>query len=112
VPPALQGAWQLVSLQVGGQAAVPAPSGHAFTADFGADGRVSLVADCNRCGGGFAASGGTLDVGSMACTLAYCSTAPLDTQYAGLVQSAKQWSVTGSELSLESSAGTVRLRRP
>jgi len=112
VPAALLGGWQLVSLQKTGQAVQPAPAQHTFTADFRSDGRVSLVADCNRCNGGFAAGNATIEVGPIASTRAACSTAPLDTDYAGLVEGAKQWSVSGSALKLQSPAGTVLLRRP
>ena len=112
VPAALLGGWQLVSLQKTGQAVQPAPAQHTFTADFRSDGRVSLVADCNRCSGGFAAGNATIQVGPIASTRAACSTAPLDTDYAGLVESAKQWSISGRELKLQSPSGTLFLRRP
>ena len=111
-PAALLGAWQLVSLQKAGQTAQPAPAQHAFTADFRSDGRVSLVADCNRCSGGFSAGDTTIVVGPMASTRAACSTAPFDTDYAGLVAGAQQWSVSRSGLKLQSPSGTLLLRRP
>jgi len=112
IPPALLGAWQLVSLHKTGQAVQAAPAQHGFTADFGSDGRVSLAADCNRCRGGFTASSATIEVGPTACTRAACSTAPFDTDYADLVAAARQWSVSGSELDLQSPSGTLVLRRP
>lgn len=108
---AIRGAWQLVSLQKAGQEAVALPAGHRFSADFQADGRVSLVADCNRCAAGYTAGAESLEVGLMACTRAYCSTAPVDTDFAGLVNAARRWSVTGEELQLTSETGSLRLRR-
>jgi heat shock protein HslJ len=107
----LEGRWQLVSLQPAGQPAVPAPSDASFTAEFGSDARLSLVADCNRCGSAYDAGSGTLSVGTMACTLAYCATAPVDTQFSGLVQAAQNWSLENGELELRSAQGTLRLRR-
>jgi heat shock protein HslJ len=107
----LQGHWQLVSLQEPGQPQVAAPAGATFSADFGSDGRVSLVADCNRCNSSYVAGGATLQVGNMACTRAYCTTAPLDTRFAALVQSAQAWRVGSDELELSSPEGTLRLRR-
>jgi heat shock protein HslJ len=109
--PSLRGEWQLVSLQRAGQEAVDAPAGHRFSADFQADGRVGLVADCNRCSAGYTAGAESLEVGLMACTRAYCSTAPLDTDFAGLVSAARRWSLAGEQLQLSSEAGTLRLRR-
>ena len=108
----LAGEWQLVSIRPTGEAAQSAPAGRSFKADFRTDGRVALVADCNRCGGSYSSSEDSLEVGPMACTRAYCSSAPLDTQYVQLLQGARQWSVSGGDLTLTSAAGTVRMRRP
>jgi hypothetical protein len=44
----------------------------------------------------------------MACTRAACSTAPLDTTYAGLVQGATSWSAAADRLELRSEAGVLR----
>jgi heat shock protein HslJ len=107
----LEGRWQLVSLQASGGPEVPAPSGATFTAEFGSDARLSLVADCNRCGSTYEAGSGTLSVGQMACTLAYCPTAPVDTQFAGLVQASQNWRLENGELKLVSAEGTLRLQR-
>jgi heat shock protein HslJ len=107
----LLGEWQLVNLQKAGQAVVTAPAGHTFTADFTSEGRVHMAADCNRCFAEYSAAPGTIEVGLIGCTLAYCFTAPLDTTFAGLVSAARQWSVSGEELTLSSEDGTVILRR-
>lgn len=107
----LEGRWELVSLQPAGQPAVPAPAGASFNAEFGTDGRLSLAADCNRCGSTYEAGSGTLSVGLMACTLAYCPTAPVDTQFSGLVQASQNWRLDNGELELRSAEGTLRLRR-
>jgi heat shock protein HslJ len=111
----IEGRWQLVSLQKAGQAVVVAPAGGRFNADFQSNGHVSLQADCNMCSAGYVVAGSALRVGGpnglMACTRAYCSTAPLDTDYAALVTSAQTWRVDGSELTLQSGDGTLRLRR-
>lgn len=107
----LQGTWQLVSLQPSGQPQVPAPTGASFSVGFDSDGRVSVAADCNRCGSTYQADRDTLHVGDMACTLAYCATAPVDTQFSGLVSSAESWSVESGQLELRSGEGTLRLRR-
>jgi putative lipoprotein len=84
-----------------------------FTAEFGADGRVALRADCNRCSGTYTAGSRSLAVGPMACTRAFCTaTAPVDTTFAGLVSSAQTWTSSGDrELELASSAGVLRFQR-
>jgi heat shock protein HslJ len=107
----LEGRWQLVSLQLAGQPAVQAPGTATFTVEFATDGRLSVVADCNRCGSTYEAGSGTLGVATMACTLAYCATAPVDTQFSGLVGAAHNWALKSGELELRSAEGTVRLRR-
>jgi len=107
----LRGAWQLVSLEKTAQQAVTPPVGRRFSADFRADGRVQMVADCNYCSSSYSAGAESLEVGFGACTRAYCMTAPLDTDFVGLVVGAKRWSVAGEELVLTSESGSLRFRR-
>jgi heat shock protein HslJ len=107
----LLGDWQLVTLTESGLSAVAVAEPQRFTASFAADGRVALRADCNRCSSGYSADGGTLTVGLMACTRAYCSSAPLDTTFASLVQQATTWTASNAGLELRSDAGTLKLRR-
>ena len=107
----LSGTWQAVWLQPQGQPTVNAPTEVTLSANFGSDGRLSLRADCNNCNASYAATGYTLEVSRMACTLAACPSAPLDTQFAGLVQSAEWWGLVDDQLELSSAAGRVRLRR-
>ena len=107
----LVGNWQLVSLTESGHASVDVAEPERFTAEFGPDGRVSLRADCNRCSGGYTATKGALTVGPMACTRAYCSSAPLDTTFAMLVSEAKAWTAANGGLELRGDSGILRLRR-
>ena len=108
----LQGVWQLVSLQEAGGAVVPAPAPARFTAEFGADGRLGVRADCNRCQGAYEASPGTLAMNPlMACTLAYCQSAPLDTLYVSLLLDSTSWTVEDACLELRSARGALRFRR-
>ena len=107
----LVGDWQLVTLTETGHASMAVSEPQRFTASFRSDGLVSLRADCNRCTGGYTATRGTLAVGPMACTRAYCSSAPLDTTFASLVQGATTWTATDGRLELRSDAGVLGLRR-
>ena len=107
----LAGAWQLVSVTATGQAAVSVGEPERFTAEFGAEGRVSLRADCNRCTGAYTATTSALTVGPMACTRAYCSSAPLDTTFTTLVGGATTWTAEKSSLELRGDSGLLRLRK-
>jgi heat shock protein HslJ len=108
----LQGRWRLVSLQDAGSVSRPAPAGN-FSAEFRDDGRVSLVADCNLCSGSYKASTSSLEVNPvMACTMAFCPSAPFDTQYVALVIASKSWSVSAAgALELRSDRGVTSFTR-
>jgi heat shock protein HslJ len=105
------GTWHLVSLRENGQAEVSIADPGTFTAVFGDDGRVQIKADCNRCVAGYTArSNGSLTVGLMACTRAFCTaTTPTDTTFANLVAGAQAWS-SPDDAHLELVAGTGVLR--
>jgi heat shock protein HslJ len=107
---ALAGAWKALALAPTGEAGVTIGDPERFTAEF-RDGRLSLLADCNRCSGGYTAGAGTLSTTPLACTRAYCASAPVDTQFTALVGSATTWTVSADRLELASAAGVARLRR-
>ncbi len=107
---ALAGTWKAGARAPAGEASLTIGEPERFTAEF-RDGRVSLVADCNRCTAGYVAGAGTLKTTPMACTRAYCASAPADTQFSALVSSATAWTLAGDRLELSSAAGSVRLRR-
>ena len=107
----LLGTWRALSLEPAGERTVSVPEPARFTAEFRGDGTLALLADCNRCICGYTATGGLLQTTPMACTRAYCSSAPLDTQFTAIVDSATSWVVTGDRLELASSAGVARLQR-
>ena len=107
----LLGTWLLVSLQEAGRPTSEIADPKSFQAEFQADGRLRLVADCNACSGGYTAGEGQLSVTPMACTRAACPSMPLDTTYTALVGRATAWAATADGLELRSSAGTLRFRR-
>lgn len=108
---ALLGSWKLVRIEKNGQAAQDVAASDKFTADFSADGRLSARTDCNRCSGGYTATAGTLAIGPMACTLAACSSSPLDTDFAGLLSGASSWEASESRLTLRSASGQLVMVR-
>jgi heat shock protein HslJ len=105
------GTWRLVSLQVGQAQAIPVAEPERYTAEFRSDGQLAVRADCNQCGGSYRADRQKLQIGQVACTLMFCSSASLDGQYLGLLQGATEWSESGGVLELRSSAGVLRFRR-
>ena len=107
---ALHGAWTLLSLQEADRPAEEAPAG-AFVADFGVDGDLYIEADCNVCSAAYRATdAGTVEViGPIPCTLAYCSSSPLDTRFLRLLEGSSSWSIDGSTLQLSTPDGGALL---
>jgi heat shock protein HslJ len=106
------GTWRLVALRETGQPEIAITRPDLFTAEFTADGRIHLRADCNRCTGSYTSGPGSLGVTPMACTRAYCAaTAPLDDTFTKLVSGATSWTADSRTLELASGAGTLRFQR-
>ena len=108
----LLGEWRLVSLGPADAPPVTAPTSGRFTVDFRSDGGLGLTADCNSCRGEYTAGEGTLEVSPlMACTLAYCVSAPVDSQFTSMMLSATTWAVDGDNLVLQGPDGRLELSR-
>jgi heat shock protein HslJ len=105
------GIWKLGTLQRADWSVVAISDPDLFTAEFADDGRLTVRADCNRCGASYESAGGSLSVGLMACTLAYCQSAPLDTQYASILQGAESFDSSGDTLTIRGPSGTLRFQR-
>jgi heat shock protein HslJ len=106
------GTWRLVAIREKGSDRVTVVDPQAFTVEFGADGRVQLRADCNRCSATYTAGSRNLAVGLMACTRAFCvATTPADTTFTALVGSAQTWTVSNDVLELASDGGALRFQR-
>ena len=69
---------------------------------------MNVRADCNGCSGGYQTEGNTIAIGNMACTLAYCGDASLDSQYTQALSSASTFARNGDQLLLSYSEGTMR----
>jgi heat shock protein HslJ len=109
----LAGQWRLVSLQPTDGPSQRVPAGTSFTADFGSDGRLAAIVDCNRCRTSYEATADTLSVGAtMACTRAYCAaSAGFDETYTRLLTLSSAWRVQGATLELSGEAGSLTLTR-
>ena len=111
-PSEVQGDWRLVLLQRADQdtnLVIPDPS--RFTARFGANDRLSLLADCNACNGAYSLEGGALVSGPFACTRAACPSAPLDTHYVRILEGNSEARETGDQLVVSSERGRLVFER-
>ncbi len=102
--------WQLVSLQQSGAPPTTVPSPSRYTLQFGDDGRVAVMADCNACSGTYSMNGSSIDIGVLACTRAFCGDASLDAEYLSVLDGATSIAVSDSELTLRGANGTARFR--
>lgn len=110
-PSTVQGEWRLVSLTRADQSTVVIPDPSRFTARFDEGGRAALRADCNTCNGSWSLADGTLAAGPFACTRAFCSSAPLDTQFAGILEGRSTARGTDARLVLASERGRLVFER-
>ena len=110
-PSDLSGTWRLQAMRLpGGQDMVP-PDPARFTVEFEGDLDVRVQADCNGCGGSYTLDDDELTTSNLTCTLIGCPSAPLDTQYVGILVGTSEIDLDDDELTLSSSRGTLRYRR-
>jgi heat shock protein HslJ len=106
------GIWKLQSFQRADTTVVPVPDPSRFTIEVTPDGRLAVRADCNRCSGSYSQSSGALRIGAaMACTRAFCSTSPFDTQFAAALSDATLVRATDTTLEFVSAAGVLKFAR-
>jgi heat shock protein HslJ len=105
------GTWTLVTLTPQGQAEAAPPAGAISTIQV-AGGRAAVRADCNRCNGPAAVGAGTLTVGPpLACTRAFCASAPFDDTFLRMLAGESAATLDGDTLTLGSDRGVLRFRR-
>jgi heat shock protein HslJ len=105
------GTWTLTALQRVGQAEVTPPVGTTFAMEI-ADGRATVTADCNRCTGAAVVGTDTLTIGPiLACTRAFCPSAPFDDTFVRMLGGESAATIDGSRLTLRSDRGVLRFRR-
>ena len=73
--------WRLQSIERPDGTRVAVASPERFTLQFENNGRLSLRADCNVCGGAFQLNGKDFVVSPMACTRAFCGSDSLDAEF-------------------------------
>jgi heat shock protein HslJ len=104
--------WQLQSFQRADATSVQVPDPVRFTIELGADGRLNIAADCNRCTASSSQVDGALRVNPIiACTRAACASAPFDTEYVAALADALVVSTSSNTLELVSKAGVLKFSR-
>jgi len=104
--------WQLQSFQRADATSVQVPDPDRFTIELGADGRLNISADCNRCTASSSQVDGSLRVNPIiACTRAACPSAPFDTEYVGALADALVVATGSNTLELVSKAGVLKFSR-
>jgi heat shock protein HslJ len=107
----VSGSWKLQSLTRPDATTVTVERPDLFTLEL-TDGRIALRVDCNRATGPYTTNGGTLTVGAIAMTKAYCAaTAALGDDYVRQLDGENVVSVTATSLVLSSTRGTLRFGR-
>ena len=77
-----------------------------------AEGRLSMRADCNLCGGAFVMSGQTLTAGpALACTRAACPTMTFESTYTRLLGGDSNVTLADNTLVLSSARGVLHFTR-
>jgi heat shock protein HslJ len=110
-PERIAGRWMLVSQQVQGEAEAMPPAGAPFSLEI-VDGRAQVVADCNRCNGTAMVGTATITAGPLlACTRAFCPSAPFDDRFLRILAGESAAAIDGSALTLRSDRGVLRFRR-
>ena len=102
------GAWSLRAFDLAGGQTVLVPAPERYRLDLGEDGDAYVRADCNFCNGSYRATGTTLEMGLLACTLAACPPGSLDGEYLRALGSASSFELTDEELSVAFPDGVLR----
>ena len=107
----LSGTWTLASMQAAGQAPQAVPAGARYDLTF-TDGRFSVRADCNSCGGTYSLAGSTVTLGpNLACTRAACPTMEFEATYTNVLTGEATVALAGNTLTLTSTRGALSFTR-
>jgi len=108
---AVTGAWRLQSLTRPDSTTVTVDRPELFTIEFldGAPTRLAARVDCNRAVGPYTTGNGSLSIGAVAMTRAYCgATAALGDEYVRLLDGEHTVTISPGTLVLSSPRGTLR----
>jgi len=102
------GSWSLLAFDLAGGQTVLVPAPERYQLNLGENGDAHVRADCNFCSGSYRATGATLEMGLLACTLAACSPGSLDGDYLRALGSASSFAATDEVLSVTYPHGVLR----
>jgi len=100
--------WRLQAFELADGTQIATSDPAKFTTTFGEDGGLGARADCNVCNGSYELTGSTMNVGLMACTLAYCGDASHHDRYLRALSSAGTFDIAGDRLLIEYDGGRMR----
>lgn len=106
----VDGTWNLVSLTGGGLSLTEAKNANRFALTLAGD-RALLKADCNTCAGDFRLDDDLITLSLQACTRAFCSSSPLDTQVVTAVTGQHTVRLDATRLQFTSSRGEIKFER-
>jgi heat shock protein HslJ len=85
---------------------VASPDPARYTMELDTDGRVAVLADCNRGMGGYTMDGNAITLGPIALTRRGCGPNSLGTRFAGQLDQGRHWALHGDTLTLDLVAGS------
>jgi heat shock protein HslJ len=103
--------WRLVAIDRAGSSSLVPPGERRLALEFLDNGRLSVRADCNSCGGTFELTGARLTVRPLACTRAFCGNDSLDTPFLDALSNARTVHLEGSQLTIQAGNATLRFTR-
>lgn len=106
----VDGSWNLVSISAGTLTLTEAKTANRFGLTLSGD-RALFKADCNTCAGDFRVDGDVLTLSLQACTRAFCSSSPLDTQVVAAVDGKHTVRLDATRLQLTSPRGEIKFER-
>lgn len=105
----VDGSWNLVSVS-GTVSLTEAKSANRFGLTLAGD-RALFKADCNTCAGDFRLDDDVISISLQACTKAFCSSSPLDTQLVTAIDGKHTVRLDASHLQFTSSRGEIKFER-
>jgi len=106
----VDGSWNLVSLTGGGVSLTESKTSNRFALTLAGD-RALLKADCNTCAGDFRLDDDVITISLQACTRAFCTSSPLDTQVVTAVTGRHTVRLDATRLQFTSSRGEIKFER-
>jgi heat shock protein HslJ len=106
----VDGTWNLVQLTGSGLSLTEAKTANRFVLTLAGD-RSVLKADCNTCAGEFRLDNDVITLNLPACTRAFCTSSPLDTQVVTALSGQHTVRLDASRLQFTSSRGEIKFER-